>query len=192
MSSSKNSWPQARDRSNRFHPKYLFLMSFPVRQGKHHRRIIHNWNIIITAARFALPANYSRFKLILIKTGLKLGSVGYFVVVVVVFVVVYIQKKPFASLKSKNTRRVTLVFPNSVLFHSVLCGIMVSIAVSISLPLTVWERTRELKINRSAIARRAIEAELNRIENNAGAIAAKQTTPTADLSGGQDNVSRSG
>ena len=64
------------------------------------------------------------------------------------------------------------------------CLNMPSVAVSISLPLSVWERTRELKINRSAIARRAIEAELERVEKEAEAEASKRTASTAATNGG--------
>lgn len=57
---------------------------------------------------------------------------------------------------------------------------MPAVAVSISLPIEVWAITRELGINRSAIARKAIEAEIQRVlEENADAPAAKQEASTA-------------
>lgn len=63
---------------------------------------------------------------------------------------------------------------------------MPAVATSISLPLAVWERTRELKINRSAISRRAIEAEIERVEKETGVHAAKQNSPAVNsMRGGQ-------
>lgn len=54
---------------------------------------------------------------------------------------------------------------------------MPTITASIGLTVDMWQKCQKYGINRSAIARSAIGKEIERIEKETGAIAAKQTTP---------------
>ena len=48
---------------------------------------------------------------------------------------------------------------------------MPSVVASINLPVELWEKSKQYRINRSAIARNAIALEIDRIENKAQMIA---------------------
>jgi hypothetical protein len=57
---------------------------------------------------------------------------------------------------------------------------MVSVPVSINIPVEMFEKSRTLRINRSAIARDAISKELDRIEKEkTGAAPSTVTAPAA-------------
>jgi post-segregation antitoxin (ccd killing protein) len=59
---------------------------------------------------------------------------------------------------------------------------MVTVTASIGISPVCWEKCRRYKINRSAIARVAIEKEIERIEKEAGA-SLPASTPTAKPEG---------
>lgn len=42
---------------------------------------------------------------------------------------------------------------------------MVSVTASINLPVEIWQKSKDYRLNRSAIARNAIALEIDRIEN---------------------------
>jgi post-segregation antitoxin (ccd killing protein) len=64
---------------------------------------------------------------------------------------------------------------------------MPTITASIGITPEMWEKCRRYKLNRSAIARRAIEQEIERIETG---VKSAKTAPGYHSLGGQDNVTR--
>jgi len=61
---------------------------------------------------------------------------------------------------------------------------MPTVTASIGIPAEMWEKCRRYKINRSALARSAIEKEIERIENKARNTSAK-TAPGCTSQGGK-------
>lgn len=68
--------------------------------------------------------------------------------------------------------------------------VMACTTVSVSLPLAVYVKCVEHGINRSGIARRAIEAEIERLENEAREQSAKTNPGISTSFGGHQNVTR--
>jgi post-segregation antitoxin (ccd killing protein) len=56
---------------------------------------------------------------------------------------------------------------------------MPTIACSVGLTPELWEKSRRYKINRSAVARKAIAEEVMRIEKETGATLAKESAPAS-------------